>query len=210
MRLVVAVTGATGAPLAVAVLRTLRHMGVHTHLIISRWARATIEQECHESVRDVSALADIVHHPDDHYAPIASGSFRTDGMIIVPCSMRTLAAIATGTGPGLIHRAADVTLKEGRPLTLVPREMPLHAIHLENMLRVRRAGAVVMPPVMGFYHQPASIRDLIDHLVYRILDQHGLSVPEAQRWKGRSEAIPNNTNHAGQMTQSDSELIKED
>lgn len=139
MRLIVGMTGATGAPLGVSLLLALREMpGVETHLVLSKWAKTTIELETPYSVRDVSALADYCHNPADQSATISSGSFRTDGMIIIPCSMKTLAGIRAGYAEGLVGRAADVVLKEGRKLVLVPREMPLSTIHLENMLALSR------------------------------------------------------------------------
>ena len=141
MRLIVGMTGATGAPLGVSLLQALREMPeVETHLVLSKWAKTTIELETPYSVRDVSALADYCHNPADQAATISSGSFRTDGMIIIPCSMKTLAGIRAGYAEGLVGRAADVVLKEGRKLVLVPREMPLSTIHLENMLALSRMG----------------------------------------------------------------------
>ena len=141
MRLIVGMTGATGAALGIRLLDVLRPLPVETHLVLSQWARATIEQETGYSVREVHALADHVYGARDQAAAISSGSFRTDGMVVIPCSMKTLAAIRTGYGEGLIARAADVTIKEHKPLILVPREMPLSVIHLENMLALARMGA---------------------------------------------------------------------
>ncbi|MFF0742939.1 UbiX family flavin prenyltransferase [Streptomyces sp. NPDC004111] len=184
MRLVVAMTGATGAPLGVRVLEALQELGVETHLVVSRWARATLAQETGRTVRDLKSLATVTHSPDDQGAPISSGSFRADGMVVVPCSMKTLAAIRTGYGDGLIGRAADVMLKERRRLVLVARETPLSAVHLENMLELTRMGAVVMPPVPAFYHRPESLSDVVEHLAARILDQFGLDLPTARRWQG--------------------------
>ncbi|MFF9126519.1 UbiX family flavin prenyltransferase [Streptomyces sp. NPDC014889] len=184
MRLVVAMTGATGAALGVRVLQALRELDVETHLVISRWARATLTRETEYTVRAVEALASVCHSPDDQGASISSGSFRTDGMVVVPCSMKTLASIRTGYGEGLIGRAADVVLKERRRLVLVARETPLSAVHLENMLELTRMGAVIMPPVPAFYNQPACLADVVDHLAARILDQFDLDLPTAQRWHG--------------------------
>ncbi|WP_406112660.1 UbiX family flavin prenyltransferase [Streptomyces sp. NBC_01014] len=184
MRLVVAMTGATGAPIGVRLLEALGELDVETHLIVSRWARVTLAQETGHSLRDVEALASVHHSPEDQGASISSGSFRTDGMVVVPCSMKTLASIRTGYGDGLIGRAADVMLKERRQLVLVARETPLSSVHLENMLELTRMGATVMPPVPAFYNQPSSIADLIDHTVARILDQFGLDLPTARRWHG--------------------------
>ncbi|AOP48196.1 non-oxidative hydroxyarylic acid decarboxylases subunit B [Streptomyces lydicus] len=189
MRLIVAMTGATGAPLGVRLLENLRELpDVRTHLILSRWARATIELETGRSVRDVGGLADEVHHPEDQGATLSSGSFRTDGMVIVPCSMKTLAGIRAGYADGLIARAADVVLKERRKLVLVPRETPLSEIHLENMLALARMGVQMVPPVPAFYHRPASVDDIVDHLTARILDQFELPAPAARRWAGMRAA----------------------
>jgi flavin prenyltransferase len=185
MRIVLGITGATGSVIGVRILRALRSLGVETHLVLSRWGRATLELETDLTGSDVCALADRVYAPRDQFAEIASGSFRTDGMIIAPCSMKTLAAVRTGYGEDLIARAADVTLKERRRLVLVPRELPLSEIHLENMLVLARMGAVIAPPVPAFYNRPTSIDDIITHTAARVLDQFGLDVPEARRWAGR-------------------------
>ena len=186
MRLVVGMTGATGAPICVRLLEALREMDVETHLVISRWARATLQQETGMSAAAVSALATVGYQPDDQTATISSGSFRTDGMIVVPCSMKTLASIRMGFGESLISRAADVTLKERRKLVLVTRETPLSSIHLENMLELSRMGTVIFPPVPAFYNEPATIADLVEHLTARILDQFDLELPTAKRWSGMS------------------------
>jgi 4-hydroxy-3-polyprenylbenzoate decarboxylase len=185
MRLVVAITGATGSVLGVRLLEELRlHSTVETHLVVSRWARTTLKVETQLTVREVSALADVVHSPDDQGATISSGSFPVDGMVVVPCSMKTLAAIRTGYADGLVARAADVTLKERRKLVLVPRETPLNDIHLENMLALSRMGAVPLPPMLTFYNRPSSIDDMVDHVVARILDQFGLAARRVRRWEG--------------------------
>ncbi|MFG2522197.1 non-oxidative hydroxyarylic acid decarboxylases subunit B [Streptomyces sp. NPDC048527] len=190
MRLVVAMTGATGAPFGVRLLEVLAELGVETHLVVSRWARATLAQETGLGVREVQAMASVCHSPDDQGASISSGSFRVDGMVVVPCSMKTLASIRTGYGEGLIGRAADVMLKERRRLVLVARETPLSAVHLENMLELTRMGATVMPPVPAFYNHPTTIADLVDHIVARVLDQLDLDMPAAKRWQGMGTAAP--------------------
>ena len=182
MKLVIGMTGATGAAIGVRVLTALKDLGVETHLVISKWARATIQLETPYSVQDVIALASKTYSEHDQAAAISSGSFRVDGMVIVPCSMKTLAAIRCGYGDGLIARAADVTLKEQRKLVLVPRESPLNAIHLENMLALTRAGAMMLPPMPAFYNKPATTDDIINHCVSRILDQFGLDNELTQRW----------------------------
>jgi 4-hydroxy-3-polyprenylbenzoate decarboxylase len=185
VRLIVAMTGATGAPLGVRLLEVLRDQPeVQTHLVMSRWARSTLELETPYSVREVAKLADVVYGSGDQAAAISSGSFLTDGMVIVPCSMKTLAGIRTGYADGLIGRAADVCLKERRRLVLVPRETPLSEVHLDNMLALSRMGATILPPVPAFYTQPASLADVVDHLVARILDQFRLPGPPVKRWTG--------------------------
>jgi flavin prenyltransferase len=185
VRLIVGMTGATGAPLGVRLLEVLRDLDdVETHLVMSRWARTTIELETAYTVREVAKLADVVYGPADQAAAISSGSFLTAGMVIVPCSMKTLAGIRTGYADGLVARAADVCLKERRRLVLVPRETPLSDVHLENMLALSRMGATMLPPVPAFYNHPASLADVVDHLVVRILDQFGISAPAARRWTG--------------------------
>ena len=185
MRLIVGMTGATGAVFGVRLLEALATLpDVETHLVLSRWARTTIELETGRSVAEVSALAEVTHRPEDQGATIASGSFRTDGMVIVPCSMKTLAGIRAGYADGLLGRAADVVLKERRRLVLVPRETPLSEIHLENMLALTRQGVQMVPPMPAFYHHPQSVDDLVDHLTSRLLDQFGLPAPAARRWDG--------------------------
>ncbi|WP_328316676.1 non-oxidative hydroxyarylic acid decarboxylases subunit B [Streptomyces sp. NBC_00388] len=189
MRLVVGMTGATGAPIGVRLLENLRELpDVETHLVLSRWARTTIELETGLSVAGVSALADVAHHPDDQGATLSSGSFRTDGMVIVPCSMKTLAGISAGYADGLVARAADVTLKERRRLVLVPRETPLSEIHLQNMLALARMGVRMVPPMPAFYNHPLTVDDIVDHITARVLDQFDLPAPAARRWAGMREA----------------------
>lgn len=185
MRLIVGMTGATGAPLGVALLQALREMPeVETHLVMSKWAKTTIELETPYSARDVCALADVVHNPADQAATISSGSFRTDGMIVIPCSMKTLAGIRAGYAEGLVGRAADVVLKEGRKLVLVPRETPLSTIHLENMLALSRMGVAMVPPMPAYYNHPQTADDITQHIVTRALDQFGLEHKKARRWEG--------------------------
>ncbi|NWJ25447.1 non-oxidative hydroxyarylic acid decarboxylases subunit B [Rhizobium sp. RM] len=184
MKIVVGITGATGAILGIRVLEALRMLGVETHLIVSKWARVTIQTETPHSLEHVLSLADKVYNERDQAAAVSSGSFRTNGMIIVPCSMKTLAAIRSGFAEDLIARAADVVLKERRRLVLVPREAPLNAIHLENMLALTNAGAQMLPPMPAFYNHPKSIDDIIDHVVSRILDQFDLDNDLTKRWQG--------------------------
>jgi 4-hydroxy-3-polyprenylbenzoate decarboxylase len=186
--IVVALTGASGVIYGVRLLEHLRTIAVPTHLVMSKWAIQTLLEETSTSVDTVKRLATEVHSPDDFGASISSGSFVTRGMVVAPCSLRTLAAIYTGSGTNLIHRAADVVLKERRRLVLVPREAPLSDIHLEHLLRLSRMGTVIFPPVPAFYQRPTSIADLVDHTVMRILDQFGLHVDAAPRWDGQSQA----------------------
>ncbi|CAM5545694.1 non-oxidative hydroxyarylic acid decarboxylases subunit B [Streptomyces purpurascens] len=189
MRLIVGMTGATGAVFGVRLLENLRELPeVETHLVLSRWARTTIELETGLSVAEISALADVTHPPEDQGATISSGSFTTDGMVIVPCSMKTLAGIRAGYAEGLVGRAADVVLKERRRLVLVPRETPLSEIHLENMLALTRLGAQMVPPMPAFYNRPASVEDIVDHITARVLDQFELPAPAAKRWEGMRAA----------------------
>ncbi|MBU3062436.1 UbiX family flavin prenyltransferase [Nocardia sp. NEAU-G5] len=185
--IIVGMTGATGAIFGVELLRQLQqYSDVHTHLVLSRWARATIHLETGLSARDVADLADVVYSWDDQAAAISSGSYQMEGMVIVPCSMKTLAGIRTGYADGLIGRAADVTLKERRRLVLVPRESPLSEVHLENMLALARMGVSIVPPMPAFYTHPKSIDDIVRHIVTRILDQFGIESPTAKRWNGMS------------------------
>ncbi|MEQ1574079.1 MAG: UbiX family flavin prenyltransferase [Vicinamibacterales bacterium] len=184
MRLIVAITGATGAIYGVRVLERLRDAGVETHLVMSRWGVRTLQHETSHSKEQVEALAHAVYAPNDMGAAISSGSFRTDGMIVVPCSAKTLASIAHGYGDTLIHRAADVVLKERRPLLLAVREAPLSEIHLENMLKLARMGAIILPPLPAFYNRPTTLDEMVDHTVARILDQFGITVPGAPPWSG--------------------------
>jgi flavin prenyltransferase len=186
-RIVVGVTGATGAVLAVELLRQLQQSGeVETHLVLSRWARTTLHLETGLSSPDIVGLADVMYAFDDQAAAISSGSFLTDGMVVVPCSMKTLAGIRTGYADGLIARAADVTLKERRRLVLVPRETPLNEIHLENMLALARMGARIVPPMPAFYNHPKSVGDIVNHIVMRILDQFEIESTTGKRWNGVS------------------------
>jgi flavin prenyltransferase len=188
MRMIVAMTGATGAAYGVCLLAALRGLGVETHLVLSRWAEVTLVKETGLSVRELASTASVVHSRDNLGAPVASGSFRHDGMIIAPCSMKTLAAIRYGFAGELIARAADVALKERRRLVLMARETPLNDIHLENMLALSRMGAIIAPPVPGFYSNPKTIDDLVDHTVGRVLDLFGLEMPQLKRWNGLHQA----------------------
>lgn len=183
-RLVVGVTGASGAVLALETLKLLGASGIETHLVVSRGARMTITHELGpDGLARLSAAATQVHAPDNLAAPIASGSFRTAGMIVVPCSMRSLAAMAHGLGDNLVTRAADVVLKEKRRLVVAPREAPLHEGHLESMLKLARMGAVIAPPVPPFYARPATMEDLVREIAGRLVGWAGVEPGSAvTRW----------------------------
>jgi 4-hydroxy-3-polyprenylbenzoate decarboxylase len=183
--LVIAISGASGAIYGIRLLEVLKDIpGIHTHLVISNWARKTIAIETDYSVSDVLSLGDTVYEENDMAAAISSGSYPVRGMVVVPASMKTVAGIACGFGTNLIIRAADVSLKENRRLVLVPRESPLNAIHLENLLKLARLGVTILPAVPGFYTKPESIEDIVNHTVGKILDQfdipHNLFRPWGQ------------------------------
>ena len=184
-RLIVGLTGATGAILGVRLLEALKDCEVESHLVISNWARRTIEHETPYTVKQVCALANVYHNSTNMAAEISSGSFITEGMVVIPCSMRTLGSIAHGYGEHLVHRAADVVLKERRRLVLVARKSPLSELHLENMLKLARMGVTIIPPMPAFYNHPKSVDDIVNHIVTRVLDQFGISAPFAKRWDGR-------------------------
>ena len=182
-RLVVGISGSSAPHLGVTLLELLRDdPSVETHLVMSRGAAVSIKLELQRDPAEIAALADVVHEPDDLAASISSGSFLTMGMVVMPCSMRTLASIATGNTSELLPRAADVCLKERRRLVLVTRETPLNLIHLRNMEAVTLAGATVLPPVPAFYHQPSTIDDLLRHTAGKVLDQFGIEHQAFRRW----------------------------
>jgi 4-hydroxy-3-polyprenylbenzoate decarboxylase len=181
-RFVIGMTGATGVVYGIRLLEALRDSPVETHLVMSTWAKRTLVAETDRRPDDVQGLATHWYDEDDLSAPIATGSFIVDGMAVVPCSMRSLAAIANGVSQNLIHRAADVAIKEGHRLVLVVRESPLSVIHLENLLRVARAGAMVVPPVPAFYAKLRSLDEMIDHTVGRLLDHLGVEHDLIRRW----------------------------
>jgi flavin prenyltransferase len=189
-RLIVAMTGATGAIYGVRLLQTLRTLGgVETHLLVSSAGWLNIQHELELDRSAVHALADVVHNVRDVGASIASGSFATDGMVIAPCSMRTLASVAHGLSDNLITRAADVVLKERRRLVLLVRETPLNLAHLRNMTAVTEMGGVIFPPLPAFYQKPATIDEMVDHTVERVIDLFGVAQPVSHAWPGmRGEA----------------------
>lgn len=184
MRLVVALTGASGVIYGIKTLEALKNLGIESHLIMSEWAERNIKIETDVTIDYVKLLASRVYEDDDLAAPVSSGSFRTDGMAIVPCSMKTLASIAGGFDDSLISRAAGVCIKEQRKLVLVPRETPLSRIHLDNMSKVAGAGAVILPAMPGFYHRPKSIDELVNHVVGKVLDQFAIDNGLFRRWGG--------------------------
>jgi 4-hydroxy-3-polyprenylbenzoate decarboxylase len=187
-RLIVGITGATGTIFGIRVLEMLRDTDVETHLVLSRWAARALVHETSYTVEQVTALATRVYPFTDQGAAISSGSFLTMGMVVVPCSMRTLAAIAHGLGDNLIHRAADVILKERRRLVLAVREAPLSDIHLENMLKLSRMGVVICPPMPAFYNKPESLDDLVNYSAVRLLDQLDIHLDVRNRWTGLRQA----------------------
>ena len=184
-RLVVGISGASGAILAVRLLEVLAQMDrIETHLVVSPAARLTIRDETGRSVKDVEALADVVYKPQDVGAAIASGSFPTGGMVVVPCSIKTLSAVAHSFAGDLLARAADVTLKEGRPLLLVVRETPLHLGHLRLMVQAAEIGAIIFPPVPAFYARLSSVEEMVDNTVGRVLARLGIDNELYMKWEG--------------------------
>lgn len=183
-KIVIGITGASGAILGIQMLKTLKKLGHHTHLIVSTAAQKTISHETGWQIQDVYALASQVYDPDDIGAAIASGSYPVDGMIIIPCSIKTLSVVANSCSEGLIARAADVTLKEGRPLILVVREAPLHRGHLRLMSQAAEAGAIIFPPVPVFYASAQSVEAIVQNIVGRVLARMGIENDEYSQWQG--------------------------
>jgi len=181
-RLIVGISGASGTAYGVAALRQLRTLGIETHLIMTRSAMVTLAHELPLKVRDVQEIAGVVHRIEDVGASIASGSFRTMGMLVAPCSVRSLSEIAYGNTSNLLTRAADVALKERRRLVLMLRETPLHLGHIRAMAQATEAGAIIMPPVPALYGKPASVNEIIEHSVGRALDLFGLDSGTVPRW----------------------------
>jgi 4-hydroxy-3-polyprenylbenzoate decarboxylase len=186
-RLIVGISGASGAILGIRLLEALKSTKIETHLVLSAAAHVTIAQETERKVSDVLAIADFTYKPADIGASIASGSFDTMGMVIIPCSIKTLSAVANSFADDLMSRAADVTLKEGRPLVLVVREAPLHRGHLRLMSLAAEAGAVIFPPVPAFYTHPQSLDDIVTNLVGRVLARLGIENQLYMRWKETQE-----------------------
>jgi 4-hydroxy-3-polyprenylbenzoate decarboxylase len=183
-RLIVGITGATGTIFGVRLLQLLHGSGVETHLVLSNWGARTLVHETSYTVKEVQQLATKTYSIGEQGAAISSGSFVTMGMVVAPCSMRTVAAIAHGLGDNLIHRAADVVLKERRKLVLVARESPLSEIHLENLLKLARMGVVILPPVPAFYNSPQNLDDIVNHIAMRVIDQFDIHLDVMNRWDG--------------------------
>ena len=183
-RIILAITGATGAILGIRALEMLRQTEVETHLVISGPGRLTITQETNWKIRDIENLADFAYQPEDIAAPIASGSFPTQGMLILPCSIKTLSMVANAHTDNLIARAADVCLKEGRPLILSVRESPLHRGHIRLINIAAASGAIIAPPMPIFYHRPQTLEDMTDMIVSRLLQRLGIFLPDAFQWTG--------------------------
>lgn len=184
-RLIVGVSGASGAIYGIRLLELLKGAGIETHLIVSRVARMTIAYETDKSVADLEALATVTYPEQDLSAACSSGSFKTLGMIIAPCSIKTMGEVAAGTTSNLVSRAADVCLKERRRLVLMLRETPLHLGHIRSMAAVTEAGAIIYPPVPAFYARPQSIEDMIDHTLGRVLDLFDIDLGTVRRWSGK-------------------------
>ena len=183
-RLIVGMSGASGAIYGIRILQALQGSGIETHLVMSESARLTLTSECELTAPQVEALASEVHHVRNIGATVSSGSFKTMGMVVAPCSIRTLSEIAWGGTGSLLTRAADVVLKERRRLVLMLRETPLHAGHIQSMLQATTNGAIIMPPVPAFYARPKTIDDIVNHSVGRVLDLFDIETDLVERWKG--------------------------
>lgn len=182
-KIVVGITGASGSVYAVRLIDVLREQNIEVHAVVTDSGQRVLDYECGVTMEELSRRVDVLYPNADVGAAIASGSFRMDAMVVLPCSMKTAGAIAHGVTDDLLTRAADVTLKEGRRLLLVPRETPMHEIHLENLLRLARAGAVIMPAAPGFYHRPETLDDLVNMMVGKILDRLGIEAELFTRWR---------------------------
>lgn len=194
-RIIVGISGASGAVFGIRLLEILREIGVETHLVMSRSAEITLAHETTYKVADVHARASVVHAPHDIAAAISSGSFRTAGMIIAPCSIRSMSEIAHGTTTSLLTRAADVVLKDRRRLVLMVRETPLHLGHLRTMTQLAEMGAVIAPPVPAFYGRPETIEDLVDHALGRVLDLFDIDAGVVERWGESPRRSPRSRAH---------------
>lgn len=197
--LIVGITGASGVIYGVRLLEMLNTCGIETHLIVSRAAVLTLAYEMELKLSDLEKLATVVHSNNDVGAACSSGSFRTMGMVIAPCSIKTMAEIATGTTANLISRAADVALKERRQVVLLLRETPLHLGHIRTMAAVTEAGAIVYPPVPAFYAQPKSLTEMVDHTLGRVLDLFDIDVGVVRRWSGKKRSAKSDISRAGDV-----------
>ncbi|PPR79851.1 MAG: putative UbiX-like flavin prenyltransferase [Alphaproteobacteria bacterium MarineAlpha2_Bin1] len=185
MKIIIGISGASGSIFGIRLLEILKDLnGVETHLVVSKWGQQTLEYETDFSISEIRELADYSYSQSEMGAAISSGSFLTDGMIIAPCSMRTVAAIANGISENLIHRAADVIIKENRKLVLLPREAPLSQIHLENLLKLSKLGVIILPPDPAFYNKPKSIEDIVNHIALKSCDQFNIKIDIGNRWDG--------------------------
>ena len=182
-KIVIGLSGASGIIYGIRLIEVLHSINIETYLIISEWAKKNIEIETNKTLEYVKSLSSVNYDNFRLDASVSSGSFLHDGMVIVPCSMKSLSSIANGYDDTLISRAASVTLKESRKLIIVPRETPLSRIHLENMIKLQQAGAIILPAMPGFYHQPSTIEEIVDHLVGKILDQLNIKHDLFKRWK---------------------------
>ncbi|MGL5329076.1 MAG: UbiX family flavin prenyltransferase [Peptostreptococcaceae bacterium] len=182
MRIIVGISGGSGAIYALGILKVLKELNIETHLVVSNMGEYVTNHECGVNIDELKEMVDFHHENYDLAAPIASGSFKTDGMIIVPCSMKTLASISHGYSDSLLTRAADVCIKDRRKLVLLPRETPLSSIHLENMLKLSNLGVTIMPPTPGFYNHPENLSDIVTSIVGRSLDQLGIEHDILKRW----------------------------
>jgi 4-hydroxy-3-polyprenylbenzoate decarboxylase len=182
LKIVVGLTGSSGVIYGVRFLQALFKLGIETHLVLSKWARKNIEIETDERIDEILKIVSHSYNETDMAAAISSGSFRTNGMVIIPCSMKTMSSIANGYDDNLISRAASVTIKENRKLVIVPRETPLSKIHLSNMLKLSEIGVIILPAMPGFYHKPKTIEDLIAHIIGKTLDQFEIKNNAFTRW----------------------------
>ncbi|HXS60884.1 MAG TPA: UbiX family flavin prenyltransferase [Candidatus Sulfopaludibacter sp.] len=188
LKIIVGITGSSGVIYGIKLLYFLNKFEIETHVVLSKWAEKNIEIETDESIEKIKKLATFEYKENDMAASISSGSFKTDGMIIIPCSMKTLASISNGYDDNLISRAASVTIKENRKLVIVPRETPLSQIHLSNMLKLAKIGVIILPAMPGFYHRPKTINDLILHVIGKALDQFDINNEVFKRWKNDNTA----------------------
>ncbi|NLY66124.1 MAG: UbiX family flavin prenyltransferase [Tissierellia bacterium] len=183
-KIVVGISGGSGSIYALSLLKALKELNIETHLVVSTMGRAVMQHECGVSLDELKEMASHYHDNQNFFAPISSGSFKVDGMVVVPCSMKTISAVANGYSDSLLTRACDVTIKERRKLVLVPRETPLSPVHLENMLKLSKMGVTIMPLAPGFYNHPETIEDMVLHMTGRILDNLGIDNNLAYRWNG--------------------------